>query len=31
VPEIDPASAVSGVILLTGGMMLLADSRRKQK
>jgi len=31
VPEIDPASAVSGVILLTGSMMLLADSRRRKK
>ena len=31
VPEIDPSSAVSAIILLTGGTMLLVDSRRRKK
>ena len=31
VPEIDPGSAVSGLTLLAGGMLLLADKFRTRK
>ncbi len=31
VPEIDPGSAVSGITLLTGGILLLADKFRMKK
>ena len=31
VPEIDPGSAVSGLTLLAGGMLLLADKLRMKK
>ncbi len=31
VPEIDPGSAVSGITLLTGGLLLLADKLRVKK
>jgi hypothetical protein len=28
-PEIDPGSAMSGIVLLAGGMLLFVDSRRR--
>ncbi len=31
VPEIDPGSAVSGITLLTGGVLVLADKLRAKK
>jgi hypothetical protein len=31
VPEIDPGSAVSGITLLAGGILLLADKLRIKK
>jgi hypothetical protein len=31
VPEIDPGSAVSGLTLLAGAMLLLADKLRMKK
>jgi hypothetical protein len=31
VPEIDPSTAVSGITLLAGGMLLLADKFRMRK
>jgi hypothetical protein len=31
VPEISPASAMSGISLLAGGMLLLADKFRRNK
>jgi hypothetical protein len=31
VPEIDPGSAMSGISLLAGGMLLLAGKLRKKK
>jgi hypothetical protein len=30
-PEIDPGSAMSGISLLAGGMLLLADKFRRKK
>jgi hypothetical protein len=30
-PEIDPGSALSGISLLAGGMLLLADKLRRKK
>jgi hypothetical protein len=30
VPEIDPGSALSGLILLAGGVLLLVNSRRSK-
>jgi hypothetical protein len=31
VPEIDPSSAISGISLLTAGILLLAERRRVKK
>jgi hypothetical protein len=30
-PEIDPGSAMSGIVLLAGGLLLFVDSRRRIK